>query len=220
MNVMPHRHRALVVPVALLALGIVPGVAGIARLADLVNGEPTAESARFFASPLAVVLHILAVVPYALLGALQFVPALRRVGWHRAVGLLLVPCGLMAALTGLWMTHFYPWPAWDGKALYLLRLVVGAAMTVAILRAVRAVRDHDYAAHGAWMMRGYALGMGAGTQVFTHLPWFVFVGAPGETSRFVLMALGWLLNVGAAEYLIRQSRARRIGPSPSHAAPA
>jgi uncharacterized membrane protein len=218
MKVMPRQHRSLVVPVVLVTLGIVPVVAGIARLANLATGEPTAESARFFASPLPVTLHILAVIPYSLLGALQFVPALRRVRWHRAAGLFLVPCGLMAALTGLWMTHFYPWPDGDGKALYLLRLVVGAAMTVAILRAVLAVRDHDYAAHGAWMTRGYALGMGAGTQVFTHLPWFVFVGATGEKSRFVLMALGWLINVGVAEYIIRRRSARRVAPSPSRTA--
>lgn len=215
---MPRKHRSFVVPVVLVTLGIVPVVAGIARLANLATGEPTAESARFFASPVPVTLHILAVIPYSLLGALQFVPALRRVRWHRAVVVLLVPCGLIAALTGLWMTCFYPWPDGDGEALYLLRLVVGAAMTVAILRAVWAVRDHDYAAHGAWMMRGYALGMGAGTQVFTHLPWFVFVGATGETSRFVLMALGWFINVGVAEYFIRRSSARRVAPSPSRAA--
>jgi len=216
-NAVLNRRRALVVPVLLLALGIVPVVAGVARLANLASGDATGEGARFLASPLPVTLHILTVIPYSLLGVLQFVPALQRSRWHRVVGLLLAPCGLIAALTGLWMTHFYPWPEGDGEALYVLRLVVGTAMTMAVLRGVLAVREHDYAAHGAWMMRGYALGMGAGTQVFTHLPWFVAVGAPGETSRFVLMALGWSINVGVAEYFIRRSSARRVMPSQSTA---
>lgn len=202
-------RRALVVPGLLLALGFVPVVAGVARLAHLAGGEPAAESARFFASPLPVTLHILAVIPYALLGALQFVPALRRGRWHRTVGMLLVPLGLLAALTGLWMTLVYPWPESDGEALYLLRLVVGSAMTMAILQGVLAVRRHDYTVHAAWMTRAYALGMGAGTQVFTHLPWFVLVGTPGETSRFVLMALGWLINAAVAEYFIGRGLVRR-----------
>lgn len=207
---MTNSRRAIMVAALLVALSVVPVVAGIARLAALLSGEPTAETARFFAAPLPVTLHLLAVIPYSLLGALQFVPALRRHRWHRTVGLLLVPCGLVAALTGMWMAQFYPWPQGDGQALYVLRLIVGTAMTTAIVRGLMAVRHHNYAGHGAWMTRAYALGMGAGTQVLTHLPWFVFVGTPGEGSRFVLMALGWAVNVAIAEYVIRGGRALHI----------
>ena len=74
-----------------------------------------------------------------------------------------------------------------------------------IIGGVAALWRRDYAMHGAWMLRGYALGMGAGTQVLTHLPWFVFVGTPGERSRAVMMGLGWLINVVVAEYVIRRS---------------
>jgi hypothetical protein len=198
---------AWLIPALLLLLGIVPAIAGVARLADLMTGQPTAASARFFSAPLPVTLHILVVVPYSILGALQFAPALRRRRWHRAAGVLLVPSGLVAALTGLWMAQFYPWPPGDGEAVYVMRLVVGVVMTYAIVRGVASVRQHDYMAHGAWMMRGYALGMGAGTQVLTHLPWFVLVGTPGEASRAVMMGLGWVINYGIAEYVIRRGRA-------------
>jgi hypothetical protein len=45
------------------------------------------------------------------------------------------------------------------------------------------------------MLRGYALGMGAGTQVLTHLPWFLFVGGrPGEGSRAAMMGLAWIVT--------------------------
>lgn len=196
--------RPIGVPAFLLTVGIVPVVAGLGRLAGLLFGRPSPADARFFEHPLPVALHILAVIPYALLGAWQFSPALRRRGWHRTAGRLLVPLGLMAALSGLWMTLRYPWPAGDGEALYVMRLGVGVAMTWAIERGVAALRRADYAAHGAWMLRGYALGMGAGTQVFTHLPWFVFVDTtPGESARAVMMGLAWVLNAVAAEYVIR-----------------
>ena len=60
--------------------------------------------------PLPVVVHIVGAGVYALLGAFQFAPAFRRrrPGWHRAAGRLLVPCGLLVGLSGLWMTLFYP----------------------------------------------------------------------------------------------------------------
>jgi len=196
--------RPLLIPMMLLALAIVPVIAGLVLLAGLVTGQASAEDARFVEHPLPITLHVLAVTPYALLGALQFAPALRRRGWHRVVGMALVPLGLIAALTGLWMAHFYPWPEGDGQVVYLMRLAVGVAMTFSIGRGVMSLRHRDYAEHGAWMLRGYALGMGAGTQVLTHLPWFLLVGgAPDERSRAVMMGLAWVINVAVAEFVNR-----------------
>ena len=42
----------------------------------------------------------------------------------------------------------------------------------------------------------------------THLPWFILVGMPGESSRAVLMGTGWVINVVVAEWVIRKGRAR------------
>jgi hypothetical protein len=127
----------------------------------------------------------------------------------------LVPLGLVAALTGLWMAQFYPWPKGDGEAVYLMRLIVGVAMTVSIVRGVASLWHHEYVAHGAWMLRGYALGMGAGTQVLTHLPWFAFVGGtPGEASRAVMMGLAWIINAIVAEYVIRTRVAAPVSVRP------
>ena len=212
--------RTLLVPASLLALGLVPVIAGLVRLAGLMTGQAAADDARFFENPLPITLHILAVIPYSLLGALQFAPALRRRAWHRAVGMALVPLGLFAALTGLWMTHFYPWPVGDGEAVYVMRLIVGAAMTLSIVRGTVSLLRHEYAAHGAWMLRGYALGMGAGTQVLTHVPWLLFVGGrPGERSRAVLMGLAWIINAVLAEYVIRTRFARHVGATSGRTRP-
>ena len=197
------------VPAGLVALSIVPAVAGIARLAELAGGaEITAANARFFAAPLPVVLHVLVVIPYTIVGAFQFAKGFRRRrrDWHRAAGRVLAALGLVAALSGLWMAHFYPWPENDGELLYAFRLLFGTAMVISIALALRAVRRRDFTAHGAWMMRGYAIGIGAGTQVLTHLPWFVLVGRPGELSRALLMGAGWAINLAVAEWIIRRAR--------------
>jgi uncharacterized membrane protein len=213
------RRSEWLMPAMLILLSLVPAVFGAVRLAELARGaKVTAANARFFAQPVPVVLHILVVIPYSIVGAFQFSPGLRRRrrNWHRAAGRVLAVFGLVAALTGLWMAHFYPWPEGDGEVLYLLRVVFGSAMAVSIVLAVAAIRRRDFASHGAWMTRAYAIGLGAGTQVLTHLPWFILAGKPGESSRAMLMGAGWVINVLVAEWIIRK-RATRPGRVPAYA---
>lgn len=205
------------IPVGLIALSVVPALAGSARLLQLAGGAPvTPENARFFASPLPVTLHISAVIVYSILGAFQFSSSFRRRrrGWHRTAGKILIPCGLVAALSGLWMTQFYPWPPGDGQAVYVERLLVGTAMLAFLVLGVRAIRRRNFTSHGHWMIRAYAIGLGAGTQVLTHLPWFILVdGKPGELPRAVMMGAGWAINVVVAEWIIRKPRLRRVSSS-------
>jgi uncharacterized membrane protein len=201
------------IPTLLILLSLVPAIAGTARLTQLAGGDVTPQNARFFASPAPVVLHIFAAVLYSILGALQFSPSFRRGrrGWHRAAGRILIPCGLVVALTGLWMAHFYSWPAGDGFLVYVERLIAGSAMLLSIILGIEAIRRRKFASHGDWMTRAYALGLGAGTQVVTHLPWLMLgEGQPGEGPRAVMMGAGWVINVLAAEWIIRR---RRAGPS-------
>jgi uncharacterized membrane protein len=189
-------------PAGLIMLSVVPVLAGAARVAQLAGGaQVTPENARFFAAPLPVVVHIFSASVYCVLGAFQFAPGLRRrsLGWHRAAGRLLVPCGLAAALSGLWMTLFYPQPPGDGDLLTCFRLVFGAAMLLSIGLGFAAVRRRDIVRHRAWMVRAYAIGLGAGTQVLTHLPWILIVGKPDELSRALLMLAGWVINLAVAE---------------------
>src|SRR4029079_4334080 len=100
----------------LIFFSIVPALGGIAPLTDLGSGHAiTPANARFHASPLPIILHVVTALPFSLIGALQFSPALRRRGnrWHRRAGRVLAPLGLLAAASGLWMTLVYPWPPTD-----------------------------------------------------------------------------------------------------------
>ena len=196
----------------LLVLSVVPLAAGAFRLAQLAGGaEITPANARFFASPLPVVLHIVSAFVYALLGAFQFAPGFRRrrPGWHRAAGRLLVACGLLVGLSGLWMTLFYPPPAGDGALLYAFRLLLGSAMVGSIVLGLTTIRRGNVMGHRAWMTRGYALGLGAGTQVLTLGAGEVIAGPPSELSRALLMGAAWVINLLVAEWAIRK-RPRRV----------
>ena len=205
------------IPTLLILLSLVPAVAGTARLAQLASGAQTAQNARFFEQPLPVVLHILSVIPYSIVGAFQFSPGFRRRNrrWHRMAGRVLGMCGLVAALSGLWMAHFYPWPEGDGYGVYVERLVFGTAMVLSLVLGVQAVRRRDLVSHGAWMIRAYAIGLGAGTQVLTHLPWFILMGKPGEAARTLLMGAGWVINIAFAEWVIRRGRGRQSRQLPA-----
>lgn len=198
---------------ALLVLSIFPLAAGAFRLTQLAGGaEITPANARFFASPLPVVLHILSACVYAILGAFQFAPGFRKrmPGWHRLAGWLVVICGLLVGLSGLWMTLFYPSPAGDGELLYAFRLLFGSAMVLSILLGFAAIRRRDVIRHNAWMLRGYAIGLGAGTQMLTLLAGELMVGPPSEVSRALLMGAGWVINLAVAEWAIHKRSASQF----------
>ena len=210
---MTGRRSDWLVPTLLILLSLVPAIAGTATLAAHASHAPgTNANASVFAQPLPVVLHILTVIPYSMLGAFQFSAGFRRRNraWHRVAGRVLGVCGLIVAMTGLWMAQFYAWPEGDGVGVYVERLIFGTGMFVSMVLGLDAVRRRDFASHGAWMTRAYAIGLGAGTQVLTHLPWFILVGKPGESARTVLMGAGWVINVVVAEWVIRRGSTSRV----------
>lgn len=193
-------------PAALIALNAGPIAAGVVRLIGLAAGaEIRPDNARFFAAPAPVALHILGATLFSILGALQFAPRFRRQNprWHRRAGRLLTVVGLFTGLSGLWMTVFYPRVEGDGDVLFGLRLLFGSAMVACVLLGFAAIRRRDIARHGAWMTRGYAIGLGAGTQMLDHLLWLLILGKPGEHARALLMGAGWVINLAVAEWIIR-----------------
>jgi uncharacterized membrane protein len=202
-------------PAALLALSAIPVAAGAVRLGGLAGlAEITPENARFFAAPVPVVLHLLSASLFCVLGAFQLAPDFRRrrPTWHRNVGRTLIVCGLIAALSGLWMSLFYPPVEGDGELLRGFRLLFGAAMIVCIALGFVAIRRRDIAKHRAWITRAYAIGLGAGTQALLHLPWLLIAAKPGVLGRALLMGAGWAINLAVAEWRIPRQPTHAIGP--------
>jgi uncharacterized membrane protein len=211
---MTGRQRGWGVPVALVVLSAIPLMAGAARLVELTGGPQVIPSdPRFTASPLPVVVHIVGAAAYALLGAFQFAPAIRRrrPRWHRAAGRVAVVAGGAVAGSALWLTVFVPPQPDSGPLLFVLRLVFAPAVLAGLALGVRAIRRGDVPAHRAWMTRTYAIALAAGTQAFTE-------GIGGAVLGHTPLALdasraaAWVLNLAIAEWAIRRNptpRARR-----------
>jgi hypothetical protein len=110
--------------------------------------------------------------------------------------------------SALWLTLGYAPQAGTGDLLFLLRLTFASAMAGSIVLGFTAIRRRDIPAHRAWMIRAYALGLGAGTQVFT-----IGIGAAlfgtGEVRGDLAKGAAWVINLAVAELVIR--RGRRIG---------
>ncbi|HEY8588140.1 MAG TPA: DUF2306 domain-containing protein [Naasia sp.] len=196
----------------LLLLSVIPVLGGAFRLTDLAGGGITPDNARFFDSPVPVVAHIVGATVYTLLGAFQFVPALRaRRSWHRIVGRILIPAGLIAALSGMWMAAFYSFPEED-LGLVVARLFFGGAMAASIVLGVVAIVRRDFRAHGAWMTRAYALGVAAGTQAVVFGVWILVAGSETGMPASVLLVVAWAINAVVAELVIlaRLRRARAV----------
>jgi hypothetical protein len=202
--------KAKQVPYWLLALSVVPLVAGGVRLLHVAHGSVAPGDARFSSAPVPVVVHIVCVGLYCVLGAFQFDDGLRnrRPTWHRRAGWLVLVSGLLTALTGLWMTLFYAIPQpLQGSLLWAVRLVVGFAMAGFLVLGVVSAISRNIPRHKAMMARAYALGQGAGTQVILFVPAAIAFGEITGLPRDVLMTAAWVLNVVVVEWwLARRSQ--------------
>ena len=160
------RRDALIVA-GLVALSLVPIASGLLRIGTLAAGGPvTPESARFFASPVPIVIHIVAGTCFSLLGTLQFAPGFRRQHrtWHRRTGRTLIILGIIAAASGFWMALTYTFVPADTPMTHTFRLAFGPAMIVALGFGFAAIRSRNVPRHQAWMRRSYAIGLVVGTQ--------------------------------------------------------
>ncbi|WP_222131412.1 DUF2306 domain-containing protein [Pseudonocardia sp. C8] len=185
----------------------------LARLLVELAADPAVDARSVASVPL--IVHAASGTLFTALGAFQFPTASRRrgrgSGWHPRIGRVLVPLGLTAALSALWLTLFHSHADGTEQLLYVLRLIFGVVMVASIFAGFIAIRRHDVDRHRAWMIRAYAIGLGASTQIFT----LGFGGAAfgtGEPSAALLTGAGWLINLVVAEWVIRRSMVGRSLP--------
>lgn len=192
------------VPYPLIAIVVVPAIAGTLRLVELAGGPHMLPvNPRITASPVPVIVHIVCAVLYSALGAFQFSTGLRRrwPKWHRVAGRVLVGLGLAVAFSALWMTAFYPGIP-GGELAHVFRLAFGTGMAASIILGFIAIRRRDVASHRAWMARAYALALGAGTQAFT-LGIGKAVFGDSDLTTALMLGAGWAINLAVVEYIIR-----------------
>lgn len=160
--------------------------------------------------------HIFTALIALVLGPLQFIPAIRRRRRiHRTIGRLYLLAGVLpSALTAV------PVALLSGRLITQIGLTIPAVLwLVTGALAYRAARRHDYTNHQNWMMRNYALTFLAVTSRIL-VPLLLLAQIPFTTTSFgsigdnapsmipVGQALGWIVNLVAAEILIRR---RQVG---------
>lgn len=203
----------IAVPVGLLFVGAIPVAFSAAILIWVALGEVPEDHPRLAETPLPFAAHALGGLLFGLLGPIQFGPRLRR-RWpraHRVSGRLVVLGGLVLGLSGLWLLALYPaaatWPLQSGRLFMAVALL--SCMPLAVIAALRG----DITAHRAWMIRGFAVGIAAGTQSLVLFPYFLFVGEPVGIWADLVLLSGWLINITVAEWAIRRGRTRPAMPA-------
>jgi hypothetical protein len=86
-------------------------------------------------------------------------------------------------------------------------------MVVSIVLGFTTIRRGDVSGHRAWMTRGYAIGLGAATQMLTLMAGEIIAGPPSELSRALLMGAAWVINLAIAEWAIRKRPTPRARPA-------
>ena len=145
-----NRARSWPVPAARVGLSIIPLTAGVLRLVQLAGGPAVMPADhRFTGFPVPLVAHIVGAALFALVGALQFVPRLRRRSWHRRSGRMLVVAGLVVAISALWLTLFYQPQPGTGVVLYVFRLgVIGSGLLAPLALESRGLLRHSPPSRG------------------------------------------------------------------------
>jgi hypothetical protein len=205
---------------ALLLLAIIPVLTGVVVLQSMQVGEPNALSdaaaiARRASYPWAVIGHILGGSAMLILGWSQFSSRLRRAlpGLHRWLGRGLVAAGAYFALSGLVMNASAK--AQNDSALYdAAQNVMAVVFLTVLFLGIRAIRQRRVADHRAWMMRSYAITLGAATQTVLLLPVFLALGEVKGLLTDLVFIAAWVVNLAVAEWVIRAPNRLRAAITP------
>ena len=204
----PVTNRTL--PIVLGITMIIPAVGSLYRVFDLTSQWDWA--LKFTATHvdnLPLLIHAISAVTFLILGAFQILPGFRsrNLARHRKLGRIAGVAGLIAALSGVWMTLAHQ----EISTLPLLyaRLLFGTLWAVFILLAIRNVLKKRLPQHRAFMIRAYAIALTAGTLPFIYLPIYLIWGELPPLLDDGVQVIGWIVNLAVAEWIIRRpTRAR------------
>ncbi|MBK8085395.1 MAG: DUF2306 domain-containing protein [Devosia sp.] len=165
-------------PAALLLGTLLTILLALVQAVQIPLGALPEDSRRLGTVPVWHFMHVLGGATFGILGPIQFGRVLqRRYGLlHRVMGRMFVAAGAMLSLSSLSLLwHF---PETYSVAVNSARLLFGIALGVALAMAMLAIRKRDVARHRNWMIRAYAIGMGATAVTMVFLPVYAITGVP------------------------------------------
>ena len=192
-------------PAALYFGTLLTIVLALVQVVQIPLGALPEDSLRLNAVPVWHFMHALGGATFGILGPIQFSRVLmRKYGLlHRVMGRVFVAAGAMLSLSSLSLLwHF---PDTYSVAMSSGRLLFGIALGAALAIAMLAIRKRDFTRHRNWMIRAYAIGMGATAVTMVFFPIYAITGEPPTGPVADIIFLGsWAACVVFAEGSVRR----------------
>jgi uncharacterized membrane protein len=195
----------VVVPAALYFGTLLTILLAVVQVVQIPLDALPEDSQRLTATPVWHFMHVLGGATFGILGPIQFgrvlMPKYGRL--HRVMGRVFVAAGAMISLSSLSLLwHF---PDTYSVAMNSGRLLFGIALGVALVFAMQAVYSRDFTRHRNWMIRAYAIGIGATAVTMVFFPIFLITGQPPKGLTADIAFLGaWTACIVFAEVLVRR----------------
>ncbi len=203
--------KPVVVLVALLGATMLPIILALVQVVQIPLGALPEDSQRFSTTPVWHFMHVLGAAAFGILGPIQFSRVLlRRYGrLHRAMGRVFVAAGAMTSLSALGLLwHF---PDTPSMAISGGRLLFGIALGASLAFAMQAIHVRAFVRHRNWMIRAYAIGIGATAVSMVFFPIFVITGeAPTGPVADVVFLGSWAACIAFAEGLVRRMSHKHV----------
>ena len=198
----------VIVPLALFLATLLPILLAVAQAVQIPLDALPEDSQRLGATPILHFMHVLGGATFAILGPFQFgralLPKFGRL--HRVLGRVFVATGAMISFSSLGLLWHFP----DTYSVAISggRLVFGIGLGVALSMAMQAISARDLVRHRNWMIRAYAIGIGATAVTMVFFPIYLLTGEPPQGLVADTAFLGaWMACVLFAEGLVRRLKA-------------
>lgn len=197
--------KPVVVPAALFFFTLLTILLALVQAVQIPFGALPADSVRLSTVPFWHFMHVLGGATFGILGPIQFSRVLMgRYGrLHRVMGRVFVLAGAMISVSSLSLLwHF---PETYSAAMNTGRLLFGIALGIALAIAMQAIFRREMKRHRSWMIRAYAVGIGATAVTMVFFPIYVVTGEPPTGHLADIVFLGsWAACVVFAEALVRR----------------
>lgn len=197
--------KPVVVPAALFLGTFLTIVLALVQVVQIPLGALPEDSQRLSATPIWHFMHVLGGATFGILGPIQFGRVLSgEYGrLHRLMGRVFVVAGAMISVSAL--SLLWRFPDTYSAAVSGGRLLFGIALGVALAIATQAIVKRDFTRHRNWMIRAYAIGMGATAVTMVFFPIYAITGEPpkGLVSDILFLA-AWTACVVFAEGVVRR----------------
>ena len=197
--------KPIIVPVALYCATFLTIILALVQVVQIPLGALPEDSQRLTIVPVWHFMHVLGGATFGILGPIQFSRVLMgKYGLlHRITGRVFVASGAMIALSSLGLLWHFPDPY--SVAISGGRLLFGIALGVALAIAMRAIYKRDFICHRNWMIRAYAIGVGATAVTMVFFPIYLITGEPPKGFVADIAFLGsWIACIVFAEGLVRR----------------